>query len=114
MVPVRLWLRNFLSYGEEGQAVDLSGVHVAALVGPNGAGKSSLLDAITWALFGKARAANEELVRKGATEAEVLLEFSVDGQLYRVRRRYSRRARQHAVTLEQHDPQTGNWRPLVA
>ncbi|MGE5483053.1 MAG: ATP-binding protein, partial [Bacteroidota bacterium] len=44
MEPVKLTLRNFLSYRDE--TVDLEPVQCAALVGENGAGKSSLLDAI--------------------------------------------------------------------
>jgi len=114
VVPMRLRLRNFLSYGEERQPLDLSRVHVAAIIGPNGAGKSSLIDAITWALFGKARAGLEGLVRKGAKEAKVQLEFLLDGQLYRVSRSYARaRKGGHSVLLEQHDPKTGKWKPLV-
>ena len=31
------------------------GIHLACLTGHNGAGKSSLLDAMTWVLWGKAR-----------------------------------------------------------
>ncbi|MFA0761201.1 MAG: hypothetical protein HZLCBSQH_001305 [Candidatus Fervidibacterota bacterium] len=114
MVPVRLWLRNFLSYGDEGEVLDLSRIHVAAIVGHNGAGKSSLIDAITWALFGKARSDLDGLVRKGAKGMEVALEFLMDGQLYRVRRSYSRARKDgHIVSLEQHDPLTGKWKPLV-
>ena len=51
MEPVRIDLENFLSYRRE--TVDLTPVTCAALAGANGAGKSSLLDAITWALFGQ-------------------------------------------------------------
>ncbi|MGB9826478.1 MAG: ATP-binding protein, partial [Desulfofundulus sp.] len=51
MEPVLLDLQNFLSYKRE--TVDLSPITCAALTGENGAGKSSLLDAITWALFGQ-------------------------------------------------------------
>jgi ATPase involved in DNA repair len=92
MVPIRLQLRNFLSYGDNPpQEIDLQGVHMAALVGNNGAGKSSLLDAITWALFGEARSnRNEQLLRQGANEMSVTFEFEVEGQIYRVRRRFSR------------------------
>jgi DNA repair exonuclease SbcCD ATPase subunit len=90
MVPIRLQLRNFLSYGDNPpQEIDLQGVHMAALVGNNGAGKSALLDAITWALFGEARSnRNEQLLRQGANEMSVTFEFEVEGQIYRVRRRF--------------------------
>ncbi len=115
MVPVRLWLRNFLSYGDDGEVLDLSRTHVAAIVGHNGAGKSSLIDAITWALFGKARSKPGGLVRKGAAKAEVSLEFLMDGQLYRVRRSYSRGSRNgHSLSLEQYDSQTGKWRTIAS
>lgn len=114
MVPVRLWLRNFLSYGDTPQELDLTDVHVAALVGNNGAGKSALLDALTWVLFGEARSGNEQLLRKGATDMEVALEFWTDGQLYRVRRRFTRRGNHHTARLDQHDRVSGKWKPIVS
>jgi AAA15 family ATPase/GTPase len=53
VIPIKLKLRNFMSY-HEGELA-FRGIHLAALTGENGAGKSSLLDAITWALgLGKA------------------------------------------------------------
>ena len=52
MVPIKLKLRNFMAYRET--ELDFRGIHLAVLTGENGAGKSSLLDAITWALWGKA------------------------------------------------------------
>ena len=113
MVPIRLQIRNFLSYGDPPQEIDLRGVHVAALVGNNGAGKSALLDAITWALFGKARSnRNVELIRKGATEMSITFEFEVDGQLYRIKRRFSRKTNSHTATLEQ-SVGGGRWRSVV-
>ena len=56
MIPVSLTLKNFMSYGEEGQTLSFEGIHVACLTGDNGNGKSALLDAITWSLWGKTRA----------------------------------------------------------
>lgn len=87
MVPVRLRLRNFMCYREVPE-LDFTGMHVACLCGENGHGKSALIDAMTWALWGKARASSDdELVRLGSTEMEVDFEFLVEGQLFRVIRR---------------------------
>ena len=55
MIPIRLSVSGFLSYREPVE-IDFTPLHVAVILGNNGAGKSSLLDAMTWALFGKARA----------------------------------------------------------
>ncbi len=86
MIPIRLELHNFLAYRDP-EPLDLSGLHVACLAGANGAGKSSLLDAITWALWGKARAhRDDELIHLGQTEMQVSLTFALDGSLYRVTR----------------------------
>lgn len=113
MVPVRLQLYNFLSYGEPPQEIDLRGTHMVALVGNNGAGKSALLDAMTWALLGEARTnRNEQLIRQGANEMSVVFEFEVDGQLYRVRRHFSRKTKTHTATLEQLVSDR-KWRPIV-
>ncbi|NLE75856.1 MAG: SMC family ATPase [Chloroflexi bacterium] len=102
MIPVRLRVRNFMCYGEGLPTLDFSGLRVACLVGNNGHGKSALLDAMTWALWGKARSSRDDnLVRQGETEMEVELEFDLSGQRYRVlrRRTLGRRASQPDLEL---------------
>jgi exonuclease SbcC len=54
VIPIELEINNFLAYTNPGP-LTFEGIHIACLAGPNGAGKSSILDAITWALWGKAR-----------------------------------------------------------
>jgi len=61
MIPLHLKLSGFLSYHEPVE-VDFSRFDLACISGSNGAGKSSLLDAITWALFGQARKRDEALI----------------------------------------------------
>jgi exonuclease SbcC len=88
VIPARLSMRNFLCYRDNVPPLDFSGIHVACLSGDNGHGKSAILDGVTWALWGKARARTEdELVHLGRTEAEVDFEFLVDSARYRVIRK---------------------------
>ncbi len=96
MIPVSLTLKNFMSYGEEGQTLSFKGLHVVCLSGDNGNGKSALLDAMTWALWGKTRASTvqsvseDDLIRRFADEMEVRFEFELNDQNYRVVRRRKR------------------------
>ncbi|MBN1955284.1 MAG: SMC family ATPase [Anaerolineae bacterium] len=86
MIPHKLSLVNFMCYRQV--TVDFSTVHLACLSGENGAGKSALLDAMTWALWGKARARrDDELIRLGADEMEVDFSFQLRQECYRVVRR---------------------------
>lgn len=86
MLPVRLEMKNFLPYRVP-DPVYFEGIHLACLTGANGAGKSSLLDAITWALWGKSRARrDDDLIHPGQTEMSVQLDFEQEGNLYRVLR----------------------------
>jgi exonuclease SbcC len=86
MIPVEIELENFLAYRRP-PPLRLEGIHVACLAGPNGSGKSSLLDAITWAIWGRSRAANDDaLIHQGQTEMRVVLTFDQEGRRYRVRR----------------------------
>lgn len=92
MIPVRLQLKNFMSYGEGVPPLEFSGMRVACLSGDNGAGKTTLLDAITWALWGETRAPSEDdIIRLGAPECGVLFDFLVEGNRYRVTKRRNRR-----------------------
>lgn len=110
--PVRLQLQNFLSYREG--SVNLEPVSLACLVGENGAGKSSLLDAITWALFGQGtKGGTKELdnyVTRGETEGRVELEFRLNGQTYRVVR--SRSIGRNKSALEFYILDGENWRSV--
>ncbi|NOZ06479.1 MAG: SMC family ATPase [Chloroflexi bacterium] len=76
--------------GDENE-LDFSGIHLACLAGENGHGKSALLDAMTWALWGKSRARrDDELITQGETEMEVQLDFQLGDNTYRVVRKRSR------------------------
>ena len=90
MIPLKLELTNFLSY-RQATCLDFDGVHLACISGLNGAGKSSLLDAMTWALFGKSRSrSDDDLVNRLAANrgesAEVRFVFELEGTCYRVMR----------------------------
>ena len=92
MIPVRLQLQNFMSYGERVPPLDFTGLRLACLSGDNGNGKTALLDAMTWALFGKTRASSDDnVIRIGASEAQVIFDFMVDGVSYRIHRQRGRR-----------------------
>lgn len=90
MLPIRLEMKNFIAYRSP-EPLRFDGIHLACLSGSNGAGKSSLLDAITWSLWGKARAKrDEELIHQGQNEMYVQLEFEQAGVRYQVVRARSR------------------------
>jgi exonuclease SbcC len=99
MLPLRLEIRNFLAYRVP-DALVFDGIRLACLTGANGAGKSSLLDAITWALWGEARANADDLIHQGQTEMRVALKFVQDDMIYEVIRRRGRRKTSGTTELE--------------
>jgi exonuclease SbcC len=101
MIPLKLSLRNFMSYGDNVAPLDFSGIHLACLSGDNGHGKSALLDAITWALWGQSRAgSDDELIRLGADEMHVEFEFMLGDSHYRVIRKRQKRKSASIPSLE--------------
>ena len=112
MIPLRLQLRNFMCYRQL-DSLDFSGIHLACLAEDNGHGKSALLDAITWALWGKARAKHDdELIHLGQTEMEVEFEFALGENHYRViRKRDSHGRGQSSLELQVRDDHL--FRPLT-
>ena len=85
MIPVKLQISGFLSYQEPAE-VDFTGFNLACISGANGAGKSSLLDAITWVLFGKARQNDDSIINSHEDTARVVFVFNYEGETYRVTR----------------------------
>ncbi len=97
MIPIRLRLKDFLSYSDP-DPLDFTDFEVGALIGDNGAGKSALLDAMTFALFGAARGCEggqnqDRLIRDGADETEVDFTFSLGGLEHRIVRRRTRKGK---------------------
>jgi len=94
MIPTQICLRNFMCYRADTDggalALALDGIHVVCLSGENGAGKSALLDAITWALWGEGRVADDDLIAQGESEMQVELTFQLGDQRYRVIRQRQR------------------------
>ena len=85
MIPVRLKISGFLSYHDPVE-VDFTTFELACISGQNGAGKSSLLDAITWALFGQARKKDDSLINSASDSAEVVFVFEYEQNVYRIQR----------------------------
>jgi exonuclease SbcC len=83
MIPLQLTLKNFLSYRDA--LLDFRGLHTACICGANGAGKSSLLEAITWAIWGESRASiGDDVIHAGTDFVRVDFEFSYGGEIYRI------------------------------
>ncbi len=91
MIPVKLTVRNFMCYQENVPPLYFGGIHLACLSGDNGNGKSALIDAMTWALWGKTRTnSDDDLIHSHQTEMSVEFDFAVEQQLYRIIRKHSR------------------------
>ena len=115
MRPVRLDMDGFASFRDK-TVLDFTDADYFALVGATGAGKSTVIDAITFALYGTVPRWNDQRVvtpalAPTAARGVVRLIFDADGQRYTVAREARRsggrtsRVSMHASRLERlHDP----------
>src|SRR6266851_1349925 len=103
-----------MSYTDVHEPLSFEGIHVAVLTGDNGHGKSALLDAITWVLWGRARARSvDELIHTGASDTEVEFEFILDEHQYRVIRKRQRRGKSGYSDLQFAVLSDGGYKPLT-
>jgi len=109
MIPLQLRLTGFLSYRDSVE-LDFTTFELACISGSNGAGKSSLLDAITWSLFGQARKRDDSVINLQSDAAEVALTFTYEGNVYRVQRSLTRGK---STVLEFQVQDGESWRPLT-
>ncbi|HEY7280104.1 MAG TPA: SMC family ATPase [Actinomycetota bacterium] len=94
MRPLRLEIRGFTAFRDE-QEIDFESVETPfAIVGQTGSGKSSILDAMTYALYGQVDRVDErstrEMITQGQPSMAVEFEFEVGDERYRVTRRTPR------------------------
>jgi len=79
--------KNFLSTGDQFTELDLEKTATSLVVGHNGSGKSTMLDALSFGLFGKAHRniTKTQLVNSINNKASVVeVEFSVSGARYKI------------------------------
>ncbi len=99
MRPIHLTIEGLRSFrtpaGRDGDAaprpptIDFTGRNHLAIIGDTGAGKSSILEAITYALYGQTTftaRANQELMNDTSTHLRVVLRFRVSGETWEVTR----------------------------
>ena len=73
-------LHNFISHRDTSLSLDKG---ITIFVGHNGSGKSSIIDAITFALFGEhTRKSNKNLILRGASSSFTRLNFFVNSKEY--------------------------------
>ena len=81
-------MKGFTAFRER-QEIDFSGLEVFAIAGPTGSGKSSILDAMTYALYGEIDRVGiqcGQLVSQGLSRMAVTLDFRVGRDSFRITR----------------------------
>ena len=111
MIPLHLRIAGFLSY-RDAVDLDFNSFDLACISGHNGAGKSSLLDAITWSLFGEARGKSSDVINlnQDVKAAEVVFTFEHEKNIYRAQRSLPRNK---STVLEFQIKNGDSWRPLT-
>ena len=91
-------LSDFLSH--EKTTINLED-GVTIFVGENGAGKSSIIDAITFSLFGKhTRKSNKGLIRRGNNQGFAKIKFSIKDKQYEAERKIDSKGSLSAALFE--------------
>lgn len=89
MRPISLAMEGFTSFRQKTE-VDFSKFELFAITGQTGSGKTSIIDAITYALYGcttrLGKQSISELISQGADRLKVLLVFSSGKQRFRIAR----------------------------
>ena len=88
MRPLRLAIEGLRSFRAP-VTIDFAGRDHVAIVGDTGAGKSSILEAVTYALYGQTTftaQANQELMNDTSLHLRVVLRFRVSGETWEVAR----------------------------
>ncbi len=89
---LQIKLEAFLSHEET--TINLKENQKILLNGKSGCGKSSIIDALVWVLYGKARTDNRSLIKNGSDKAEVSLTLASDKKRFKIERSITKSGKQ--------------------
>ena len=117
MRPRELTMRGFRSYQQE-VTFDFRDRRLVGVVGPIGAGKSTILDGISFALFGRTPRVQRDtrsLINQLSDAAHLQLTFEVDGDIWQVTRVLKRKGQGQVqlVRLAADDPEAAHQETVV-
>ena len=113
MIPLRVFLKNFLCHAE--QEFQFEDHPVWLLHGPNGVGKSAVFDAMVYALYGESRRSDSrknavvDVIRHGEASMRVEFDFELSGQRFRV---WRARVRSGQTKQGVYQWVNGQWTPV--
>lgn len=113
MRPRRLTLEGFGPYKHR-QELDFTQLDLFAICGPTGAGKSSIVDALTYALYGRIYRVGDDVksfisLDQATPRMMVALEFEANGSIYRVVRATGVKT---PAQTQLEELRGGEWHPL--
>ena len=111
MRPLSLRLEGFTCY-KQPTDIDFEGLDLFAITGPTGSGKSSIVDGISYALYGRVPRLGREvksLISLGNERLQADFQFAVNGDRYRIVRSTGRKGAPH-VQLFHYDEASDDWR----
>ena len=115
MRPLTLEVQGFTCFRDPQPALDFSTLTLFAITGPTGAGKSSVLDAMTFALYGKVprmgRGSVKDLISHGRDRLAVTMRFASGDRTWVVTRMIRRNSGPGICQL---DELVGSARTMVA
>ncbi len=110
MVPHSICLTNFRSF-RNSTTIPLDFAPIYCIIGKNGSGKSSIVEAMLWALFGKAREGDgDAVVTKNLDTVSVEFVFSIGNEQYKVSRSAGRIS---FLNLYKRNTETGTFDELA-
>ena len=102
-------LVNFISHFDTKLEFDNN---TSVFIGKNGAGKSTIIDGITFALFGEhTRGTNRALLKRGTNQGYTKVEFSANGKNYQALRKINSKG--ELVLAQLSENIDGNLRIIV-
>ncbi len=105
MRPLAIDVKGFTCFREPQPTLNLAPLSLFAIAGPTGAGKSSILDAITFALYGKVprmgHGSVKDLISHGSDRMTVTLRFAVRDRTFVVTRTVRRGTAAGACQLDE-------------